>query len=111
MPYLIRVGVNPENVGGMSSKGYCIWREGTSVCVEYGAVDTDGKMGGQWYWRTPNQPNSIRHRFRSVAKAEEFKRQQLAVITGRIKKYERLAPGRIIKSYKYGPMKRLRAGV
>ena len=47
MPYLIRIGRSNVNRGGFTCKGYCIWRSGTNVHVEWGAIEMVGGRGGQ----------------------------------------------------------------
>ena len=104
MPYLLSVKRNRNTGAGTSSKGYCIWRAGSSVYLEWGAIDVDGKLGGQAYWRGPNLPNERVRRFGSAARAERFKVEKLASL--RWRRYDVLPPDRKIKAYRFNPLKR-----
>jgi hypothetical protein len=101
MPYLIQIGTSNVNDSGTTSKGYCIWREGTTVHIEYGAIEMLGGRGGQPYWQGQGLPDERPRKFDSVSEAEEFKQRQ---IRGKLSHgYCRLGHGRIIKSHRLRP--------
>ena len=53
MPYFVRIGPFQENVRGVGSRGYHIFRRGSKVIVRWGAIEV--KPGARFYWRYHNE--------------------------------------------------------
>jgi hypothetical protein len=91
MAKFLWVGENYDNLGGTSSKAYCLRRSGTSVIVKYGSVEVLGAGGGKIHW-VGEYPRIVRKKFGSIQKASSFiRRRELAQES---KGYDRL-PGRV----------------
>jgi hypothetical protein len=73
--YLVNVGPNEENAGGVGARGYWIRRSGATVIRTWGAVDVDGARGGTFYWR--GVPRERTNHFRSSDEAASYVRQIL----------------------------------
>jgi hypothetical protein len=71
--YLVNVGPNAENSGGVGARGYWIRRSGNTVRRTWGAVDVDGSGGGTFYWRrTSRTPREQVDHFGSDEEAADF---------------------------------------
>jgi hypothetical protein len=68
--YLVNIGPNEKNVGGVGARGYWIRRNGRVVRRSWGPVDVEGGGGGTFYWR--GQPQGSVDRFSSADEAAEF---------------------------------------
>jgi len=90
MAKLLWVGENRDNVGGTSSKAYCIRRLGKVVIIHYGSVEIRGGGGGKCFW-LGSYPRITKKRFSTGRKAAVFIKSQ---VTRKISRgYEKL-PGR-----------------
>ena len=71
--YLVNIGPNAENFGGVGARGYWIRRSGDTVRRTWGAVDVDGRRGGRISWRrTARTPREQVDQFTSAYEAAEF---------------------------------------
>lgn len=50
MPYLVRIGRIDENVSGVGSRGYAVFRNGRSVTVWFGKIEAIGSGTTRFYW-------------------------------------------------------------
>src|SRR4051794_24236621 len=73
--YLVNIGPHDENVGGTGARGYWIRRRGIVVRRTWGAVDVDGRRGGQFSWR--GQPRETVDHFSSTDDAAHFVERKL----------------------------------
>jgi hypothetical protein len=71
MAKFLWVGENHKNVGGSSSKAYCMRRKGKSVVIKYGPVEVIGGGGGKHYW-IGKYPKTITKPFPTIIGAIEF---------------------------------------
>ena len=86
MAYLVRVGHVPENISGVGSRGYQIFRRSTRVVVRWGGIDVVGRR-----FRWNGAPKSKVHPLRTVAKAKAFR---IRTIKSQLEQgYSRLPPG------------------
>ena len=56
MPYLIKVGLQPENDTKVTSKGYFISRSKSTVTVKFGNITVSNKRIKKFKWAGPNLP-------------------------------------------------------
>jgi hypothetical protein len=91
MPYFVKIGPFPENVKGVGSRGYHIFRRGSKVFVRWGAIEV--RPGARFYWRYNNE-KPFPFRTERAAKAwlaEEIVRRQ------KRQRYSRLPAGQRIR--------------
>ena len=61
MPKFLRIGVHQSNVSGYTSKAWCIRRVGSTVSLQWGAVEVHGVGDGRRiYWKLPPRAKTIR---------------------------------------------------
>ena|SRR6516165_8620078 len=93
MAYLVRVEHVPENVSGVGSRGYQIFRRGTRVVVRWGAIDV---VRRRFHWN--GAPKSKVHPLRTLSKAKAFRiraiRSQLEQGYSRLPAGARILPRR-----------------
>ncbi len=73
--YLVNIGPNEKNVGGVGARGYWIRRSGQVVRRNWGPVDVEGGAGGTFHWR--GRPQESVDRFSSATDAAAFVEQKL----------------------------------
>ena len=56
MPYLIKVGLQPDNDTKVTSKGYFISRSKSTVTVKFGNITVSNKRIKKFKWAGPNLP-------------------------------------------------------
>lgn len=71
MAKFLWVGENYDNVGGASSKAYCLRRLGKTVAIKYGPVEVLGARGGKCYW-IGKFPKTKTKRFPTITRAVAF---------------------------------------
>src|SRR3954465_3183266 len=94
MPKFLRIGVHQSNVSGYTSKAWCVRRVGSTVFLNWGAVEVRGAgEGRKIYWTLPPRAKTIRcgtvQRARDYAKA--------AIARRRNHRYEPLAGSTAIR--------------
>jgi class 3 adenylate cyclase len=61
MPKFLRIGVHQSNVSGYTSKAWCIRRVGSTVSLQWGAVEVHGVGDARRiYWKLPPRAKTIR---------------------------------------------------
>src|SRR3954468_1318560 len=88
MPKFLRIGVHQSNVSGYTSKAWCVRRVGTTVLLNWGAVEVRGAGDGRKiYWTVPPRAKTIR--CRTVQRAKDY--AKAAIARRRSHRYEPLA--------------------
>ncbi len=90
MAKLVYIGPNHRNLGGHSSKGYTIRRQGKTVLVRFGPVECTGGRGGKLKWL--GEPQVQRIRRASNEAAAEYVRKR--ILEKEAEGYDRL-PGMV----------------
>ena len=88
MPKFLRVGVHQKNVSGYTSKAWCIRRVGTTVLLQWGAVEVQGVGDGRKV-RWTMSPRAKTLRCGSVQRANAYIKSAIAKRRGH--NYEPLA--------------------
>jgi class 3 adenylate cyclase len=88
MPKFLRVGVHQKNVSGYTSKAWCIRRVGTTVLLQWGAVEVQGVGDGRKV-RWTMSPREKTLRCGSVPRANAYVKS--AITKRRSHNYEPLA--------------------
>ena len=94
MPYLTCIGGHGavgKNRGGTGSRGYWVFRRGSTVIVRYGAVRVQRSRRVWIEWM--GKPREVRHPVRSLAAARALIRQIVADKTRIGHGYTQLAKG------------------
>jgi class 3 adenylate cyclase len=88
MPKFLRIGVHQSNVSGYTSKAWCVRRVGSTVFLNWGAVEVRGAGDGRKiYWTVPPRAKAIR--CRTVQRAKDYAKD--AIARRRNHRYEPLA--------------------
>ena len=88
MPKFLRIGVHQSNVSGYTSKAWCVRRVGSTVLLNWGAVEVRGAGDGRKiYWTVPPRAKTIR--CRTVQRAKDY--AKAAIARRRNHRYEPLA--------------------
>jgi hypothetical protein len=91
MAYLINVGTGGrirETKSGHGSRGYHIYRRGSKVYCEWAGINV---VSRRYYWRGKTQ--ILVYAFRTVSRAESFRRQRLHELQGAFEGHIKLPPG------------------
>src|SRR3954449_10141768 len=88
MPKFLRIGVHQSNVSGYTSKAWCVRRVGSTVFLNWGAVEVRGAGDGRKiYWTVAPRAKTIR--CRTLQRAKDY--AKAAIARRRNHRYEPLA--------------------
>lgn len=69
MAYYIKIAPQESNSGGITSKGYVIYRRGLMVYLKWGAIKSKNR---RFYWAGENLPQEKDVPFKTVPKLNNF---------------------------------------
>ena len=75
MPYLVKVGIEKNNLHLLTSKGYFIKRIGNKIHTELGAIDVVGLKRKKFAWHKSTQTKVFK--FKTTKAALEFKNYKI----------------------------------
>lgn len=75
MPYLVKVGIEKNNLHLLTSKGYLIKRIGYKIRTEWGAIDVVGLKRKKFAWHKATQVKVFK--FKTIKAALEFKNNKI----------------------------------